>query len=311
MKSVLIIAGVSCLLLAAFLLVRPIAGGIGEPTRPNITGRAHNHSSAGSSTTNSGATTSSPTVPSPSISRPSPADAARKDISNLEKVEDLILKFTNDERMKAGKGLQPLTADDMLRDTARGHSNDMLYRGFYDHIDPDGLNQAGRIAIQHRRLISRSTGENILLMSGPDTSDPNKIAHEMMYGEKGWMNSEGHKKNILDPDYTHIGIGVSQQGKEIRATQNFAQVKAYTDQPLPYQISKGGSINLTVTGVNGPRADKYDIWSSSQGKKVSEPRDISDSTITIGPGIYKFRFYFPTPSGDGHAVYWGPEVEVN
>ena len=38
-----------------------------------------------------------------------------------------------------------------------------------------------------------------------------------------WMTSPGHRANLLNPDYTHLGVGVSLLGKEIRATQNFVQ----------------------------------------------------------------------------------------
>ena len=38
-----------------------------------------------------------------------------------------------------------------------------------------------------------------------------------------WMTSPGHRANLLNPDYTHLGVGVSVLGKDIRATQNFVQ----------------------------------------------------------------------------------------
>ena len=312
MRSILLLAVISGLLLAGVLWIRPIIGEIGKPDKPVTVGRARNPQPAGTSPlysgVNRGPGVSQPPPAGNHTSRPAQADAARVGITYLEKIEESLVKLTNEARIKEGG--KPLIVDEMLRDAARGHSNDMLYRGFFDHIDPDGLNQAGRIAIYHRRLISRSTGENILTMSGYDPSNPEKIAYEMMYGDKGWMNSPGHKKNILDTDYTHIGIGVSQQGKEIRATQNFAQAKAYTQQPLPYQINSGGSLDLAAESTDKLRAEKYDFWSSVQGMKVGETREISDRAMAIAPGTYKLRFYFPTQGGEGLTPYWGPQIEV-
>ena len=42
----------------------------------------------------------------------------------------------------------------------------------------------------------------------------------------GWMTSPGHRRNILDPNYTHIGVGVAAREKNCYATQVFAGVKA-------------------------------------------------------------------------------------
>ena len=39
----------------------------------------------------------------------------------------------------------------------------------------------------------------------------------------GWMTSPGHRRNMLDPNYTHVGIGVAARGKDCYATQIFAQ----------------------------------------------------------------------------------------
>jgi uncharacterized protein YkwD len=307
MKQAIILAIISSLLLAAFLLIRPVIGAMGVPTSPDIKGQASKpvpdgttatigSASAGVTTGPSGLTNSKP--------RPTPADMAQAGISRLEEVERLIYEYTNDERRKNNRAAFDVN-DTMLSDVARFYSDDMLYRDFFDHIDPDGLNHARRISLIHRRMISRTTGENIARLSGYDPSDPEKIAREIMYGEFGWMNSVEHRDNILTPGFTHLGVGVSIQGKEIRATQNFAEAVAFTDQPVPLQVNKGDTISLDVTSSAGPKPDKYDFWVSSKGLADGTPRAISDGRVDIGPGIYMLRFLFP----DGK-TFLGPQIEV-
>jgi uncharacterized protein YkwD len=310
MKQAIVLAVISVLVLAGFLWFRPLVATIGKSGALDTKGRASQPIPAGALTPTAAlipatTPTSSPVTSSAAKPRPSSTDAAQAGISHVEEVERLVFEMVNTERQKAN--LKPLTQDGMLRDVARGHSDDMLFRGFFDHIDPDGLNQAGRIALQHRRLISRSSGENIIKLTGYDASDARNLANEIMNGKQGWMNSPPHKKNILTGDFTHIGIGLSLQGKEIRATQVFAQTIAYTDQPVLPQLAQGSQFNASATDISGTgvKANQFDYWDPSKGVRVGEIHQISDGVINVGKGVYKLRFYFP----DGKA-YLGPQIEV-
>ena len=55
----------------------------------------------------------------------------------------------------------------------------------------------------------------------------------------GWMNSPGHRKNILSPGYTHLGVGVITNNQEIKATQVFIGVAAAGIRPGPGQGFQG------------------------------------------------------------------------
>ena len=65
----------------------------------------------------------------------------------------------------------------------------------------------------------KSWGENIAYLSGYGT-DPEILASKFM---TNWMNSEGHRKNILSTNFNSIGIGVYQIGTKIYATQEFCR----------------------------------------------------------------------------------------
>jgi uncharacterized protein YkwD len=49
----------------------------------------------------------------------------------------------------------------------------------------------------------------------------------------GWMNSPGHRENILAPGYTHLGVGVMAKNQEIKATQVFIRIAAGEIRPGP------------------------------------------------------------------------------
>lgn len=109
--------------------------------------------------------------------------------------------MVNSERKKAG--LNSLSYDSVLQSAARQHSHEMRTLNYFSHTSPvSGLkNPSDRV---YRAGISDFVvGENIALHSidgGPDT-----VAAQLMHQ---WMNSPGHRANILRPEFTHIGVGV-------------------------------------------------------------------------------------------------------
>ena len=133
----------------------------------------------------------------------------------LKEVERRIYQLTNEVRRKSH--LPPLDRDDTLVATARAHSNDMLLRNFFNHVNPDGKAPQDRIAPAYSRTLARS-GENIWSGHGFDYAESKLLARVIV---DSWITSPGHRANLLNPDYTHLGVGVSVLGKEIRATQNF------------------------------------------------------------------------------------------
>jgi uncharacterized protein YkwD len=136
-------------------------------------------------------------------------------VKYLAKVEDLIFDLTNQARL--ARGLAPLARDDELGNVARAFSNDMLVRRYFDHTTPEGLAFEKRLANQYRHWVY-DMGENIWSGSGYDPRETQELAQEIV---NDWLNSPGHRENLLDPDFTHLGVGVSARHDRIRATQEF------------------------------------------------------------------------------------------
>ncbi|SEE95347.1 Cysteine-rich secretory protein family protein [Streptomyces sp. 3213] len=117
---------------------------------------------------------------------------------NLAGTADKVVELTNAERTRAG--LRPLAVDPLLAAAAQAHSADMVARAFYSHTSPDGSQPWDRAAAAGSRR--RTIGENIAC----GQRSPAEVV-------EGWMNSPGHRANILKPDFTHIGIGFAGGGQ--------------------------------------------------------------------------------------------------
>ncbi|GHB40302.1 hypothetical protein GCM10010377_34040 [Streptomyces viridiviolaceus] len=109
-----------------------------------------------------------------------------------------VVGLTNRERTRAG--LRPLAADPRLTAAAQAHSADMVARDFYSHTDPDGGRPWDRAAAAGSA--QRTIGENIAC----GQRSPADVV-------EGWMNSPGHRANILKPEFTHIGVGLAGGGR--------------------------------------------------------------------------------------------------
>lgn len=109
-----------------------------------------------------------------------------------------VIDLTNRER--AQHGLLPLSADPLLTTAAQAHSADMVARAFYAHTAPDGSRPWDRAAAAGSTR--RSIGENIAC----GQRSPADVV-------EGWMNSPGHRANILKPGFTHIGVGFAGGGR--------------------------------------------------------------------------------------------------
>jgi uncharacterized protein YkwD len=104
-------------------------------------------------------------------------------------------------RRRAEHGLRPLASSRVLARAARAHSRDMASRRYFAHDAPDGRTPARRIAAAGYPREGVTVGEN--LAWGEDSAAaPAEIV-------AGWMESPGHRANVLRREYTEIGIGLA------------------------------------------------------------------------------------------------------
>ncbi|MDQ1008065.1 uncharacterized protein YkwD [Streptomyces sp. V4I23] len=153
-------------------------------------------------------TTSAP-VPEPSreADRPEsrPSSPAAVPTSGASATEAAVLNLVNEERAKVG--CSPFKASTSLAELARVHSKDMAVRGFFDHTNPDGQTPWDRAAAAG---VANLGGENI----ARGQADAGAVMN-------AWMQSEGHRANMLNCDFTTMGVGVYMGDGGPWWTQNF------------------------------------------------------------------------------------------
>ncbi|GGS82552.1 MULTISPECIES: sigma-70 family RNA polymerase sigma factor [Streptomyces] len=154
-------------------------------------------SPSGAGKASSGAPTPSPSAPRPAS--PAPVPAPQGPVGQ-------VVALVNAERAKAGCG--PLKDDAQLRKAAQRHSEDMASRNFFSHTAPDGSDPGERTTAAGYRWATY--GENIA--RGQST------AESVM---NSWMNSDGHRANILNCSFKDIGVGLHQGPGGPWWTQNF------------------------------------------------------------------------------------------
>lgn len=134
------------------------------------------------------APTATPTVAPTATPTTKPTQAP----STQNTMEQEVLALVNKVRQE--NGLNAVTWAEDVAKVARAHSGDMINRGFFSHTNPDGLSPFDRL--KNNGISYRTAGENIA------------------YGQKtpeavmdAWMNSSGHRANILNKNVKEMGVG--------------------------------------------------------------------------------------------------------
>lgn len=166
------------------------------------------------------------------------ANATQSEELNRTKIEQKVHREINERRQE--KGLQPLEYDERLQTVARSHSKDMGQRQYFSHSSPEGETVEDRYQ-EHGYSCRVPTSRNRYTTGAENIAYT--YAHERIEQNSGdtayytneeeiakglvnqWMNSTGHRENILRPYWENEGIGIyiTEIDGETRvyATQNF------------------------------------------------------------------------------------------
>ncbi len=167
---------------------------------PGTSKRIAQKKSSSSSRTTVSSSRSSKSSSVRSFSSASKRSISVSEPAGINDVRNAILKRVNDERSKAG--LNPLSMNANLHTSAQLYAQDMSDRNFFSHTDPDGRSSIDRIrAVGYLDAPCDCkwhyyTGEN--LAANITTADGVMNA---------WMDSTGHRANVLNSHYSEIGIG--------------------------------------------------------------------------------------------------------
>lgn len=128
---------------------------------------------------------------------------------DLSPAEHELIGMVNQARMEAG--VHPLTPSLELSAVARGHSRDMAENRFFSHVSPSTGDLGSRL--RAATVPYQRAGENIAL--------------DITVGDahQAFMTSPHHRENVIDPIFTHVGIGIVTVGNRIMVTQAFMNLR--------------------------------------------------------------------------------------
>ncbi|OAP27933.1 Cysteine-rich secretory protein family protein [Amycolatopsis sp. M39] len=156
-------------------------------------------SSAPATTASTSATPAPPPPPAEESKEDTPTRSSAKPSPQPRSAPTLagqVIALVNDERDKAG--CDPVAEEAHLGKAAQGHSDDMSERDYFSHDTPEGKSFADRITDAG---YPKPGAENIA--KGATSAD------QVM---RMWMNSSGHRKNILNCSLKKLGVGVTTDG---------------------------------------------------------------------------------------------------
>jgi uncharacterized protein YkwD len=146
----------------------------------------------------------------------------KETVWNETRIERKIHRKINEER--TSQGLQKLSYKEELTEVADYHSKDMAQKAYFSHDSPSGETMSDRYAMFN--VNCRTKAENIFQTHWhKNVEGVGYIDNTTMLAESvvtGWMNSKGHRENILDPRLSSEAIGVYKSDEDkVYVTQNF------------------------------------------------------------------------------------------
>jgi uncharacterized protein YkwD len=165
-----------------------------------------------------------------------------------DELRQLALELVNESRKE--QGLPPLSLEDELTTAAQAHAEDMLRRGYFAHQSPDGGTLMDRY---------RAAGGSAGKLVAENIAECRNCAPEPKQIEafhRGWMESPGHRANILSPGVDRFGFGLAALGGRLAAVQTFAGAGASRGmaQGEPLQVlDAAGQLAAALELVNGAR----------------------------------------------------------
>ena len=190
----------------------------------------------------------------------------------IQEFELEIWRLTNVQR--AYYKIPLLSYDHGLADLSRLHSQNMLKHNFFAHKDHLGDEVGGRKIKYYPSLLVTAIGENLgKFRNSSGAFSPMDVI-------TGWMMSPPHRENILNPEYTHLGVGLVLKGDTMYATQNFATPITKMISGLPKKMSTDKTYRLSFAYLSAQAATKLTATLRFPNKNISYK--ISEEQAMVG-----------------------------
>ena len=206
-----------------------------------------------------------------------------------------LLAATNRLRTRAGATL--LAAEPELDRLAGWQAADLLRRGYFDHVSPEGFAPSSRVALFARSLCGTS-GENIAAGShAPAPTGENLAAF--------WADSPGHRDNMLRAAHTHAGHGVARRGETFAAVAVFVHLDARFPAPMPFRLAAADLPALVARAL--PTLGHFSLEPATPDGGHAHAPDPIEGPPT--PGLWRLR-PFLRDGAQSWRVSFGPVFEL-
>jgi len=206
--------------------------------------------------------------------------------------------FAAHQDARERQGLSGLNLHDGLSLAARAHAADQCERGFFGHVSPEGFGPVDRVGLMARTFVGLP-GENVVEAMGYD----GVVAAEWFM--KRWMDSPGHRENVLRPSFTHIGVGVCQKWARTIAVAVFGQHFAELDRPLPLKMAAADLVQTVADAKTDMASFDLSVVGRNERQGPFDPA----RPVTAPSGVYTLRPRFRL--GAQSIVVIGPIVELS
>lgn len=215
---------------------------------------------------------------------------AAQDDPKLQQLRSEALALVNSSRKD--HGLPPLILGSALNEAAQFHSSDMLKRNYYSHSSPEGESVGARFvnAGGSKWLL---TAENIAHCK--DCKPPlSEFYLEQLH--QGWMNSPGHRANILREGLTEFGYGISiSEDGGLYAVQTFsgpgtpnvASSSRATEALSPERQAQSATQKINVSRKeNGVAALEYSAALSAAARQILAENGIENFSLNSNTNLF-------------------------
>lgn len=205
------------------------------------------------------------------------------DKMTLQQARLYMVQLINIDRGKYG--LPPVALDSIASIAGQRHTDKMLSIGAHGHWEPDGTKPP-----QRYNFVGGTdyVAENVAWYgssASPQKPDPKaRFSRAAIAGlESMWMHSDGHRKNILDKNRTHVGVGLSQSmyGIGVVATQEFIN-KYGNISKIPYKAYRGTRVQVGGTLNSGYRIQCISVTREEFPRRMSVSELNGTSSYSIG-----------------------------
>ncbi len=222
-----------------------------------------------------------------------------------------FLAHINKER--ASHGLSPVALRQELTRGARFHSLDMSANKFFGHSGPDERHPIDRISAFDRRAFFDYASENVAMMEVVQGSfDLRLNALDHLHGEL--MDSPPHKQNILNPDATHVAIGVIRTQRGVWVTQLFLGLVGTLEEDAPLRLSAGEKVELSAQ-ITDWSVKSFEAEQANQPAKVFRPSGTAHKTPAGLKGDFRLSAYSEKKGAKPRTTYSihfaGPSISAN